>query len=181
MTKNIISVEVLEAESLRETLGECVLKMSSDSLVVLKGTRRNNVYYLIGNAVTGLASSGQLDDDTRSWHSELGQIGLKSDQALVGASTCNLEAHKNCILDKKVKFGTDTYHLHGLLELVHVDVWDPTRTASLGSHKYFVSIVDHYSRRCWVYPMRQRVETLYLLVKWNELMENHTGRKIKVL
>jgi len=29
--------------------------------------------------------------------------------------------------------------------------------------------------------MRQRVESLELLVKWKELMENQTGRKIKVL
>ena len=62
-----------------------------------------------------------------------------------------------------------------------MDVWGPTKTASLGGHQYFVSIVDDYSRRCWVYLMRQRVEALELLVKWKNLMENKTGRKIKVL
>ena len=67
MTKNIISVGALEVEGLRGTLREGVLKMSSGSLVVLKGIRRNNVYYLMGSEVTGLASLGQLDgDSTRS-------------------------------------------------------------------------------------------------------------------
>ena len=47
MTKNLISVGALEAEGLRETLGEGVLKMSSGSLIDLKGIRRNNLYYLI--------------------------------------------------------------------------------------------------------------------------------------
>jgi len=56
ITKNIISVGALEAEGLRRTLGECVLKMSSGSLVVQKSIRRNNLYYLMGSAVTGLAS-----------------------------------------------------------------------------------------------------------------------------
>ena len=71
----------------------------------------------MGSAVTELASSGQLDgDSTRSWHSRLGQVGLKSDQALGCASTCRLEACNSCILDKKkMKFGTDTHHLHGLV------------------------------------------------------------------
>jgi len=64
-----------------------------------------------------------------------------------------------------VKFGTDTHHLHGLLELVHVDVWGPTEIASHGGHRYFVSIVNDYSRRCWIYPMRQKVEALELMVK----------------
>ena len=62
MMKNIISVGALKAESLRGTL-----KMSSDSLVVLKSIKHNNMYYLMGSAVTGLVSSERLDgDSTRS-------------------------------------------------------------------------------------------------------------------
>ena len=100
----------------------------------------------MGSAVTGLASSEQLDgDSTRSWHTGLRQVGLKLDQALGGASTCRLEARNSCVLHKKkVKFGTDTHHLHSLLELVHMDVWGSTKTASLGDYQYFVSVVNDY-------------------------------------
>ena len=121
----------------------------------------------MGSAVTGLASSEQLDgDSTRSWLSGHKQAGLKSDQALGSASTCRLEARDSSVLDKKkAKFGTDTHHLHSLLELVHVDVWGSTKTASLEGHRYFVSIIDDYSRRCWVYLMKERVEALELLMK----------------
>ena len=99
--------------------------MYGGSLVVLKGIRRNKMYYLMDSAVTELASSGRLDGDSiRSWHSGLEQFDLKSDQALGGASTCHLEACDSSVLDKKkVKFSTDTHHLHDLLELVHMDVW----------------------------------------------------------
>ena len=41
MTKNLTPVGALKAEGLRGALGEGVLKMSSNSLVVLKGIRRN--------------------------------------------------------------------------------------------------------------------------------------------
>jgi len=41
--KNLISVGALKVEGLRGTLGEGVLKMSSGSLMVLKGIRRNNL------------------------------------------------------------------------------------------------------------------------------------------
>jgi len=99
--------------------------------------------------------------------------------------TCNKhvqsESRDSCVLNKKVKFDTVTHHLHSLLELVHVNIWGPTKTASLGGHRYFVSIVDDYFRHCWVYPMRQRVKVLNLLVKWKKLMKNQTGMKIKVL
>ena len=42
LKKNLISVGVLKTQSLRGTLGEGILKMSSDSLVVLKDIRNNN-------------------------------------------------------------------------------------------------------------------------------------------
>jgi len=66
---------------------------------------------------------------------------------LGGASTCHLEA-RDSLDKKKVKFSTDAHHLHGLLELVHVDVWDPIKTTLFGGHRYFVSIIDDYSKRC---------------------------------
>ena len=44
MTKNIISIGALKVEGLRRTFREGILKMSNDSLVVLKGIRRNNMY-----------------------------------------------------------------------------------------------------------------------------------------
>jgi len=133
MMTNLISVGALEAEGLKGTRGEGVLKISSCSLVVRKVIRHNNVYYLMGRAVTGLTSLERLDgDSTRLWHKGIGQVVLISDQALEGALTCHLESYDNCVLDKnKVKFGTVTHHLHGLLDCVHVDVWDPTKTASL--------------------------------------------------
>jgi len=37
LTKNIISVGALEAQSLKGTLGESVLEISNGSLIVLKG------------------------------------------------------------------------------------------------------------------------------------------------
>jgi len=153
MTK-LILVGALEEEGFRGILEEGILKMSSSSLVVLKGIRRNNAYYLMDSAVTELASSKQLDDNsTRLWYEGLGQVGLKSDQVLVGASTCDLESHDSCILDKKVKFGTVAHHLHDLLNCVHVDVGVLPRLYHLEAIDT-VSIVNDYSRHCWIYPMR---------------------------
>ena len=65
MTKNLISVRALEAEGLRGTLGEDILKMSNGSLVFLKGIRRNNLYYLKSSAVIEkLTASEHLKDDS---------------------------------------------------------------------------------------------------------------------
>ena len=85
----------------------------------------------------------------------VGHGGEKSLQALVkkgsleGASTYNMKLGKHGILDKKkVKFSTTGHHSEGLLDCVHVSIWEPAKTASLGGHRYFVSFIDNLSRHC---------------------------------
>ena len=51
--KNLISVGALEALGDRVSVRDGVLKMTRGSMVVLKGVRRNNLYYLMSSMVTG--------------------------------------------------------------------------------------------------------------------------------
>jgi len=76
LRKNLISVGALEAQGLRGTLGEDILKICSNSLVVLKDIRSINFYYLKGSAITrNLAASEHLDgNSTRLWHSRQGHV-----------------------------------------------------------------------------------------------------------
>jgi len=123
MKKNLISIGALELDGLKGTLEEGVFNMSRGLLVVLKGIICNNINYLKGNAVTRLASSERLNDDsTRLWRRRLKKVGLKSDEALEGASTFHLKSCESCILDKKVRFGIVAHHVHDFFDCVHVDV-----------------------------------------------------------
>ena len=70
-----------------------------------------------------------------------------------------------------MKFVTIIHRKEGLLDLVHMDIWGPTKTISLGGDRYIVSFVDDFSRHCWVYHMRQMFEVLDLFVKWKKLMK----------
>ena len=44
------------------------------------------------------------------------------------------------------------------MDYVHNDVWGPTKTASLGGKHYFVTFVDDYSRKVWVYLMKNKMK-----------------------
>ncbi|GKC88028.1 retrovirus-related pol polyprotein from transposon TNT 1-94, partial [Tanacetum coccineum] len=52
---------------------------------------------------------------------------------------------------------------------------------SLGGKRYFLSIVDDYSRRVWVYILRFKHEAFGKFKEWKQLVENQTGRTIKKL
>ena len=71
----------------------------------------------------------------------VGHGGEKSLQApakkgsLEGAATCNMVGEDSVLDKNKVKFSTTTHHSEGLLDCVHVSIWGPAKTTSLGGHK----------------------------------------------
>ena len=80
-----------------------------------------------------------------------------------------------------MKFSIVTHCTEGILDYVHTDVWGPIKTASIGGNYYFMTFIDDYSKRCWVYTMKHKEEVLELFVEWKKNLEKSTGRKIKVL
>ncbi|BBN68941.1 hypothetical protein Prudu_949S000400 [Prunus dulcis] len=138
MKKNLISLGALESKGLKITMEGGVLKAVHGALVVMKGTRRNNLYFLQGSTVIGgaavtEAADADSTDTTRLWHMRLGHAGEKALQGLVkqgllkGAKACKLEFCEHCVLGKqtRVKFGTAIHHTKGILDYVHTDVWGP--------------------------------------------------------
>ena len=58
MKKNIISVGAVKSKGLKVTLENGIPKVTKGSLVVMKGVRDRNLYYLKGSTVTGSLTAG---------------------------------------------------------------------------------------------------------------------------
>jgi len=101
-------------------------------MVVMKGVRRNNLYYLKGNMVIRqvMTSVGSDDDCTRLWHMKREHTGEKSLQGLTnqdllkGAKTCKLNFCDHCVIVKKtkVKFSTEIHCTEGIIDYIHTDI-----------------------------------------------------------
>ncbi|GJS09741.1 retrovirus-related pol polyprotein from transposon TNT 1-94 [Tanacetum coccineum] len=78
-------------------------------------------------------------------------------------------------------FGVGRHTTQGLIDYVHSDLWGPSQVESLGGKRYFLSIVDDYSRRVWVYILRFKHEAYGKFKEWKQLVENQTGRTVKKL
>ena len=64
LKRNLISIGALKELGLEVSIRDGVLKMLKGSTFVLKGIRRNSLYYLKGSTVTGqVATSTYSDDD----------------------------------------------------------------------------------------------------------------------
>ena len=79
-----------------------------------------------------------------------------------------------------MKFNTAINYTEGIHDYIHTDVWGPTKTASIRGNHYFVSFIDDYSRRRWIYTIKHKEKVLKLFVECKKNMEKNTERNIKV-
>ncbi|CAI7729130.1 unnamed protein product [Closterium sp. NIES-53] len=52
------------------------------------------------------------------------------------------------------------------LHTLHMDVWDPARVRGQGHERYFLLVVDDYSRYTTVFPLRSKGEVPEVLIDW---------------
>ena len=81
----------------------------------------------------------------------------------------------------RVKFGKGKHTTKGIFDYVHSDLWGPTKMPSMGGLRYFLSIIDAFSRKVWMYPLKQKDETFEKFLEWKKQVENQTGREVKYL
>jgi hypothetical protein len=174
MKKNLISLGVLELKGYKITMENGIMKVISGALVVMKATRQNNLYHLQRTTIVGAVAIISVNfkevilNNNKLWHMKLGHTGEKALQGLTkqglldGATTCKFGLCEHCILGKqtRVQFGTAIHNTKETLDYVHTDVWGPTKVPSLGGKHYFVTFVDDFSRKIWVYSMKHKNEVL---------------------
>jgi len=61
---------------------------------------------------------------------------------------------------KKLLFPLSSSKSKKCFDLIHVDMWGPYSFTSIHGHKYFLTIVDDYSRYTWVFPLKQKSEVV---------------------
>ncbi|GJZ60970.1 retrotransposon protein, putative, ty1-copia subclass [Tanacetum coccineum] len=145
------------------------VKKETDGKGYGDGLYGNYVYSLDGWAESGEASVGIQEKESLAqvWHKRLGHISeaglheLEKREVLGNKGLGKLEFCENYVLGKSTR--------------------GPSRVESMSGCRYFLSIVDDYSRRVWVHFLRHKNEAFSKFKEWKQLVENQTGRKLKKL
>src|SRR3954471_23054695 len=168
-----------------------ILRVMKGSKEVLRGVKKQGLYTLEAEVVSGstnVASTKPLSK-TEIWHMRLGHVSerglveLGKQNLLGGDKIEKLKFCEPCVFGKscRVKFNKGKQRTHGSLDYIHADLWGPARCASHSGARYFLSIVDDYSRKLWVFIQKTKDETFENFKSWKTLVENQTGRKVKRL
>jgi hypothetical protein len=83
-----------------------------------------------------------------------------------------------CVLDKHHQYSFDkraSWHASGLLQLVHSDLCGPLSSPSFSGCKYFLTFIDDFSRRTWVYFLKLKSEVFDKFLAYKALVEKQSG------
>jgi hypothetical protein len=86
---------------------------------------------------------------------------------------------KGCAQGNNIKnhFPKSDSKVEGVLELIHSDVCGPMPSTSLSGYVYYVSIIDDYSHKTWVYFLKSKDEVFGKFKEFKALIENLVERK----
>lgn len=68
-----------------------------------------------------------------------------------------------------------------VLDLIHSDVCGPMQTESIGKKRYFLSLIDDYSKYTVIYFLRNKSEVEVKIKEYIAMVENEFGKKPKVI
>ena len=128
------------------------------------------------------------------WHERMGHLNVQSLKTLpnlVSGLECSIlhgdslpSTCEGCMMGKQHRhsFPKDgAIHATKVLELVHTDVCGPMKNMSLGGARYFLTFINDFSRRMWVYPFKAKSECFERFMEFKALAEKEVEADIKVL
>ena len=167
--KNLISISTLEDKGMRVAFKNgkllmCTKDSSIDSARVI-GTRFGGLYKLLGQPTQALVHDSYSLSEL--WHcrfSHLHYRALPTLREMVSGIPDLPDEHegvcKGCALGKNCKhsFPSSNRRSKGILDLVHSDICGPMSVPSLGGYLYFAPFIDDFSRRTWIYFLKNKDE-----------------------
>ena len=92
---------------------------------------------------------------------------------------------RGCALGKYTKtiFPSSDSKSEGVLELIHLDLCGPISFSSLTGFEYYITFIDDFFRKTWIYFLRSKKseEVLLWFQEIKAVVEHQKGKKIKVL
>ena len=164
-----------------------------DQLIAKVSMTKNRMFILNIKYVVTKCLSACMKDDTWLWHLRFGHVNfgslkfLSSKVIVKGLPLIENTPEgicEGCIIEKhsRASFPKKSFHqARRLLELIHTDIYGPITPASFGGRHYFLTFIDDFNRKIWVYLLKEKREALEIFKKFKALVENQTGCKIKAL
>ncbi|KAL0302563.1 UNVERIFIED_CONTAM: Retrovirus-related Pol polyprotein from transposon TNT 1-94 [Sesamum angustifolium] len=163
LNHNLMSCAALEEGGLEGRWGKGIMKIMKGSLTVFKAVRKRNLYvgHISQKGLELLQKEGVLSDKIEKLKFCDECVMGKQHKVQFPASQNPNPVSSSCILD-----------------YVHADVWGPSNIPTHGGNKYFLSIIDNFSRKVIVFLMKHKSDVFENFRKWKILDKKHANLDI---
>lgn len=129
-------------------------------------------------------------EDHRLWHGRLGHMNRKNMAILAGnpntgisLSNTNEDPCNVCIRGKQHRqpFKLSKTRTKDQLELIHSDLCGPMETMSISGSGYFLTFVDDYTKKVFVYFLQHKNQAAKTFETFKAFVEKQTEKTIKCL
>jgi hypothetical protein len=185
LKKNLISVSTLQDRGLEVSFrGKEVLIHPKGSCLTsgqVIRVRDGKLFILLFQPLHALAESSDNNSDLcELWHRRMAHLhhgalgGLR--EVVTGVPQLSSEHQdvcRGCALGKftKTSFPSSDTRSAGALDLIHTDVCGPMSRASFSGREYYLTFIDDYSRKTWIYFLKTKSEVFKRFQEFKALVE----------
>ena len=163
----------------------CVVQDVDTKRTIGLGKHFNGLYYLTPSQNPHLAHHVTRTSDL--WHQRLGHpsssplhfLSQNIPEIMFDPQhVCDI-----CPLAKQSRlcFPSSSIKTVAPFDLIHCDIWGPHKTRTHSGARYFLTIVDDFSRFTWVHLMRFKSDTQPLIKSFFSWVKTQFNRDIKIL
>lgn len=206
---NLLSVQKLAKQlsaNLISTPSHCIVQGASLEKHLVLGNQDDGLYFVNTDLqVSDLVSPNNSAEHTKSpsshvsmhsnnyvacslvnahlWHCRLGHLPFDRLKCIPGID-CSVSSHSICNICPQAKlhrnpFPTSHIKTSSPFQLIHVDIWGPYRYPTYNGFRYFLTIVDDFSRATWVHLFSHKTNVFTLLQAFVSYAETQFHTSIK--
>ena len=194
--RNLISISSLDKSGFSCSFGNNKVSLYENSNLIGSVYLNDNLYMFdivsFYNEILQTSSRGtkrKLNEDSATlWHKRLGYISKQriqrpvSDGILEPLDLIEFQVCVECIKGKRTnkrKLGAE--RASNVLELIRTDICGSFPTTSRNGQRYFITIIDGYSRYSYLYLIHEKSQPRNVFKSFKAEVELQLGKKIKAI
>ncbi|GBM87590.1 Retrovirus-related Pol polyprotein from transposon TNT 1-94 [Araneus ventricosus] len=193
MRRNLISGARMDLAGLKITWSNNVMRIChSNNKYFFSAFRQDMLYIVSGYPL--LDSVMYTSEDLNLIHKRLCHANIPiikdmcKNKSVKGLEKINIKIdNESCIacnVGKATRTSLKKNYVYkrvtkSVLDKVHLDIWGPAPVNSLEGSKYFLSIIDDFSRKIDVFTLKSKSEVFSIFKEYLSRVQRELGRKLK--
>lgn len=194
LTSNLLSISKITDEGFTVEFQQDGCTISKCGKIVLTGRRSGNLYHLksLPSHKTLLTVGQHNENCIHTWHRRLGHRNEEAVRKIIRNELGTGLKLRNCGIKSvcgvccegkmaRAPFISSTSKSSAVGDLIHSDLCRPMEVSTPRGSRYFMTMLDDYSRYCVVYLLKEKSECAEKIMEYTIMMRNQFGHAPKVI